>query len=75
MDTELSSFYILESNDVDEMYYYYNQIIESDEFINNQIPIVSKMLRLATNRDHLNKIFLLSSYIRQLGPKKIHIVI
>ena len=37
MDTELSSFYILESNDVDEMFYYYNHIIESDEFINNQI--------------------------------------
>lgn len=75
MDTELSSFYILESNDVDEMYYYYNQIIESDEFINNQIPIVNKMLKLATSRDHLNKIFILSSYMRQLGRKKIHIVI
>lgn len=72
MNNNLSIF---ESNDVDEMFYYYNQIIESDEFINNQIPIVNKMLRLATNRDHLNKIFLLSSYIRPPISKKIHIII
>jgi hypothetical protein len=66
---------ILKSNDIDEMYYYYKQRIDSDEFINNQIIIVNTMLRLSTNQEHLNKIFLLSSYVRQPIPKRIHIII
>jgi hypothetical protein len=66
---------ILESNDLVEMFYYYNRILDSDEFINNQVTIVNKMLRLATNEDHLRMIFLLSSYIKQNKPKQIHIII
>jgi len=66
---------ILKSNNIDEMYCYYKQRIDSDEFINNQIMIVNKMLKLSTNQEHLNKIFLLSSYVRQPIPKRIHIII